>query len=222
MREYETRDGRQGEIEYSGFGGGVTSVCDRPVLGLQRKAGGVLAGLTSPALDGIAASYGVPFDIKGGTFGMFEVGAFDATLESGAEVKFQLHHDEDFVVASTADRLEFHSDEKALGFRLHLVDDGIAEIVVDRKSDAVSVAFSYDDAKDTRMFNIDGAQVKLIKKAKLTEISLVRRGRISRTFAHLVDTAKCGSLASEMKSTGFGIDGAYCHLMRALEDVAEG
>jgi HK97 family phage prohead protease len=203
-------------MEISGFGGGLLALDGHAIKGSQVVTG-ALAGMKKPALQGWAATYGTPHAYKGNT-DIFAPGVFRDTLEAKSVVRFQLDHDDDFIVADTSDRLELHSDEKGLGFRLTLNDNGLGEMVKGRKFDAVSVAYA---PIETKTYLVDGKPWRLIKKARLAEISLVRRGAVKQAFATLVDAADLQPLAMEMKGSTFGRESAYRNMMRLLEDLGD-
>ena len=203
-------------IEFGGFGGGLLAVNGRAVKG-SPAATSALAGMRQPVLQGWAATYGTPHIYKGNV-DIFSATAFKDTLEAKSVVRFQLDHDDDFIVADTTDRLELKTDEKGLGFRLSLNDDGLGELVKQRKFDAVSVAYA---PIETKTYLVDGKPWRLIKKAKLVEISLVRRGAVKQAFAMLVDAADLRSLEVEMKGSNFGAESAYRKMMQTIEDLME-
>ena len=171
--------------------------------------------MSKPAIQGRAALFNKPIVHKG-EVKVFIKGAFDEVISSGKEVRLQLDHDDDLVVGSTEDgRLELRADDRGVAVRFALQDDGIAEMVAERKFDGVSVgcAHLYGYVKE-----VEDEPVKFITKADLDEVSLVTRGAVKQAFATVVDADYAPPLSIDMKSASFASEGAFRHLMRVLED----
>ena len=206
-----------GDIEYGNFGGGLMSVGHRVAPGAPVRKSAALSGMITPAIQGWACVYNKPHSYKS-RIEIFSPGAFDATLAARDVVEFRVDHDPGDIIASTADRLELLSDRTGLAFRMKLRDDGIGDLVLKRQADAMSPGYKEIDVEEVE---IEGEKVRMIRKAALTEISLVRRGAVRQTFATLVDAAKCAPLSVETKGSGFGVEASYRRLMRVLEDVGD-
>lgn len=203
-----------GPMEY-GAAGPITDIGSKTVALPPQSSVSILAGMKAPVLEGWACVYGKIHHF-GGKLDVFGPGVFDHATTHKSKVGFWIDHDEDFVIDDTEGGLEIHSDDKGLGFRLSLKDNGVAEIVKRRQMTGVSVSYV---PLETETFLIEGEQVRLIKRARLREISLVRRGAVKQAFATLIDAADRGSLASEMKSERFGAESSFNRLMQALTEV---
>ncbi|WP_424981604.1 HK97 family phage prohead protease [Maritalea sp. S77] len=200
------------EIGY--FGGGMLAIDGRlqsppPSSPTSRKS---TFNMAHPVLQGWACVYG-KFHSHKGRAEVFAPGCFGNSLMKN-KVQFQLDHNRD-VLDDTSGGLQLLSDEKGLAFRLELKNNGVREIVSQHRWNAVSVGYNHIDYRD---FNIKGQEVRLIKKADLREISLVRRGAVRQTFARVVDAANSGPLETEMKSSSFDVDSAWFRFTRVAED----
>jgi phage head maturation protease len=132
-------------------------------------------------------------------------GVFDSCVEGN--VRLLIDH-EGKSLATTADRLELCLGDDVLTFRAVLPDSwsGSKELT-DVAGDvetylAVSCGFKYN-AYET--VTIDGAEVKVISNATLTEISLVSAPAVESTYARVVSMDDCNSLEEDqdlIKLTG--------------------
>jgi HK97 family phage prohead protease len=117
---------------------------------------------------------------------VFAVGCFARTLCSGRAVRLLMHHDESKLVATTANALELHSDDKGLAFKCRLpstVNGTMAKMMVRRLGRAgMSVGYEIRDA-ETKV--IEGCSVRILYDCDLVDISLVERGAVPQAFAVL-------------------------------------
>ena len=99
-------------------------------------------------------------------------------------IRFLVEHRESELVATTADRLELCQDNEGLKFHLHLRDDESSRRVADlvesgsKRGMSLGAGFAdmiYDEIK------IDGSEIRMVRDARLNEISLVKFG----LFGHL-------------------------------------
>lgn len=151
---------------------------------------------------------------------VFAVGCFARTLCSGRAVRLLMHHDESKLVATTADALELHSDDKGLAFKCLLpstVNGTLAKMMVRRLGRAgMSVGYEIRDAETKE---IEGCSVRILYDCDLVEISLVDRGAVPQAFAVLKQDD--GSSLTKAGTGGLLVDEAFEKLriqMRAFSD----
>jgi phage head maturation protease len=169
------------------------------------RRGGYLNAMFSDvedrALDGQALMFNVPFNYKD-TVVMFKPGAFGRIDDY--PVGFQIDHLPSSQVASTEDGLEIVVDDDAVKFRLHLDrakrGSVIAKMCEVGNRDAISVGC---DILDERTENIVGHDVRVISRARLSELSLVKMGAAPDAFAMVVDTTVTSKPVAGKRSATF-------------------
>ncbi|WP_055048884.1 HK97 family phage prohead protease [Devosia sp. A16] len=183
-----------------GFGGRPQG---RLVNALVAQDGSEIA---RPALQGLAALYGVPFvpTVKGASGLRFrlQAGALDI-----AAVRLLVDHDDQNLHGSTGSGLTLASSSYGVAFRFPLTPDNglvLSALVASGGRDAVSVGL--DDIYGFTDQDEDG-DIFVITKAKLTEISLVKSGACAAAFASVVDLDnEMAELRDTLDSPGFRFD----------------
>jgi phage head maturation protease len=128
----------------------------------------------------------------------------------------------DMVIASPSTGLELEDSALGLLFRLPMHRAKNAAIVarmVDVGNRAcASVCY---EVADERTEEIGGHQVRVIGRANLREISLVKRGAIEQAFAFLSDSVNNPTVRGLERSTIFALDKLTHTLKRATRDHLE-
>jgi HK97 family phage prohead protease len=141
--------------------------------------------------------------------------AFDVGLKYESPVQFWIGHNEKLHLKNC--KLELHSTETELNFRLHLDDSEIAfharDLVESKAYTEVSIGYhssSYIDRK------IGDKTVKFIVRAILGETSLVPAGKCKVTHAQISELHNCRSLRDDVESKKFSSDNKFAELRRTL------
>ena len=125
--------------------------------------------MTRPAFAGRNAPRGV--------YAKFEPGAFAKSLKQADRINLTLEHNPKRIVASTADgTLRIRETPRGLTFDAKPHDtkhgrDAVRGVVTERRDDCSVVVVS----QDYRDFKIAGKNVRVIKRARLKEITLTDR-----------------------------------------------
>jgi HK97 family phage prohead protease len=149
-------------------------------------------------------------------------GCFADSIASGRVVNLQMDHEGDMVIASTNTGLELEDSDLGLLFRLPMHRSKNAAIVarmIDVGNRAcASVCYQ---VVDERTEEIGGHQVRIVAKANLREISLVKRGAIEQAFVFLSDDLNNPTVRGLDRSTIFALDRLTHNVKRATRTQVE-
>jgi HK97 family phage prohead protease len=150
---------------------------------------------------------------------VFMRGCFARSLMSDRAIRFLVQHDEAECLATTADRLELHSNNDGLAFRLKVpLSMAGRQVIAEVSSDyrcGMSVGFHAMNAEVKRIGDCD---VRCIYDAELFEISLVRAGAVEEAFAVVCDD---GSETKSLKDAATGMlwDWAGRQMQRSVANL---
>jgi HK97 family phage prohead protease len=172
-------------------------------------------------LCGLGAQYDTPH-IHGRKIQMLARGCFGASLASGAVANLQMDHEGNMIVANTRTGLEIEDCDLGLLFRLemrHARNGPIVARMVDVGNRAcASVCYQ---VADERTEEIGGHQVRIVARANLREISLVKRGAIEQAFVFLSDDLNNPTVRGMDRSTVFALDRLTHNVKRATRTQVE-
>jgi HK97 family phage prohead protease len=172
-------------------------------------------------LCGLGTQYCAPH-IHAGKIQMLARGCFTASIESGRVVNLQMDHEGNMVIADTRTGLELEDTDLGLLFRLPMHrarNAAIVARVVDVGNRAcASVCYQVEDE---RTETIGGHPVRVIAKADLREISLVKRGAVEQAFAFLSDSVNNPTVRGMDRSTIFALDRLTHNVKRATRAQVE-
>ena len=143
--------------------------------------------------------------------------AFDVGLKYEKKpVQFWIEHNQTLRLKDC--KLELHSTDTELNFRLHLDDSKLANharaLVHSKAYTELSIGLH---SGSSVMREVDGKPVKFILQAVLKEISLCPTGVVKKTHAQISDLKQCGSLREDCESKKFKADNSFVELQRALK-----
>lgn len=171
--------------------------------------------LSQQALDLEALRFNQAFAVRGEWFS-FEPGCFGKV----AAVNLQLDHDENHIVATTKDALTVIADDEAVRCRVDLRKTKnaamLAHMVQQDDRSSVSIGCDILEAHDEQ---IDGRKVRVVEKARLREVSLVRNGAVPSAFAGVVDKRFTPAPAAGKQSTTMSLYARLHALKPAIEDL---
>jgi HK97 family phage prohead protease len=214
-RSYETVSDF-GPIEYGCARGFICAVdgksIETPAIAIESE---------QYALRGYACRYSEPL-IHDGKIKVLQPGALDKSLRAGHPIRFQLDHDDNYVVGTTLDGLELLSDDYGLAFRFLIpgTAKGLHVRSLAQRKERTGVSIGYNAAKSVTR-NVDGTPVDFIYEANLNEISLVRLGAIKRAYAVLEKADGLPPLSELSRNLTLQNDGAFVVVMRALQKLED-
>jgi HK97 family phage prohead protease len=125
------------------------------------------------------------------------------------------------IISTTRKGLVLHADDHGLAMRLHIPDTSLGRKAVDTVRSGERTALSVGVLmQDPEYRDVDGVKVRMVRRATLQEISLVRRGACRPAFCMLVDADTCGSIEQDAKSLRVLSDGAWNNLTKKLRELA--
>lgn len=224
MREsYETRSldfrgGGLGGIEF-GAPGRITAVAGRPITAAAPMIATKAAAPARAVVRGYASAFNKCHAHRG-RVEVFWKGCFGRALTSGAAIRLLVNHDESELLATTADRLELKQDDVGLAFRCPLPPGAIGENVAGQiaAGELGGMSVGYEVVADETK-RIDGVDLRIIRDARLDEISLVKTGAVAEAFAVLADGDTSRPLDYLIKSGVLSRDAAFVAMQRALRAV---
>ena len=194
VETYETRVilpgiGRGGgypEIEIGGPVGGIMM----HGWGHETEARGTPRPATAQgrSLGGYATKWNHVFERHGHLYA-FGKGCFARSLTDNSTIRFLVEHRESELVATTADRLELCQDNEGLKFHLHLRDDDFSRRVADLVESGAKTGMSLGAGFADMIYDeiqIDGSDIRMVRDARLNEISLVEFGAVEESYCRLV------------------------------------
>ena len=147
--------------------------------------------IAEKCIDGLATKYSTAL-VNCGELRAFIPGCFDASLRDNKDIQFLIQHDAANCIGSTRTNLTIVDDgEVGLAFRLRVpntMPGQIAARMVENGNRA-GMSIGYSILED-EVHCLAGHQVRLITRATLSELSLVRAGAVRRAFATVVDGAR--------------------------------
>lgn len=168
-----------------------------------------------PAIEGLACVYGKLLTFKG-QLTVFSAGCFGAI----GHTAFQIDHDEKSIVGDTRTGLELHDCADGLAFRFRVPQTQLGSIThsVVKARDRASMSVGCEILAD-EVHNCAGKDVRFITRAKLKEISLVRRGAVTNTFATVVDARTAPPLRDAVARSNFMLLGSLQRLSNLVKDT---
>jgi HK97 family phage prohead protease len=138
------------------------------------------------ALDGQAVRFDVPFPYRGSWI-MLRAGCFGNSAQG--RVGFRVDHDSSMELASTDDALELMIDDNSIQFRLDLAQCRLGPVVARMcKSDNRSSMSVGSDILAEHWEEIDGNSVRVVTRARLSELTLCKEGAAGdNAYAFVVD-----------------------------------
>jgi HK97 family phage prohead protease len=138
------------------------------------------------------------------------------------EKQLLFDHDESQVISTTRRGLVLHADDYGLAMRLIVPDTWLGRKAVETVRSGERTALSIGVLMhDPEYKEIDGFNVRMVRRATLQEISIVPRGACRPAYCMLVDADTCGdSLEDDAKSLRVLSDGAWNDLTKALRKLA--
>jgi HK97 family phage prohead protease len=171
-------------------------------------------------VEGLATLYGKAHTFNG-RVDVFLQGCFGRTLASSKAVRFLIGHDEENLVATTADNLELHTTPAGLAFRLQVPRNEIGDRVIagieTGEQSAMSVGFR---AEHVELKTIKDVEVRFIADASLIEISIGARGVVAGAFAMLASQAS-QELPLKAAAVSFPLASAAWRVSRSLAGLQE-
>jgi HK97 family phage prohead protease len=177
-----------------------------------------------PAIEGFAIAYNRPFEHKGELV-VFIPGSFSESLGDGTEKFLCVDHDKDVPYASTKAGLHVEEAEDGVVFHVQARHTrnpvGLMGMVESKNRRRVSVSCDFVVDQDSEVRRIAGHNVRLITKAKLTEISLVKQGKSEDAFAFVTDSSKHDKPTAKARSLDFTVSQAIYRMELATDKVDE-
>lgn len=172
-------------------------------------------------LAGYATRYLKPHAFKG-QLDAFRPGCFDESLAAKSVIRFTEDHNE--TIATTEDGLELCSDSTGLAFLLSLPNTlagaRALDLVRSSRKRAMSVGYK---VLDVEFKMIGGERFRLIQKADLRDIAIVRIGAVEESFVEEVKGRRLIYPPSHTESEA-DARSAFARLMtanRALSDAID-
>lgn len=173
-----------------------------------------------PGIQGFACIFDKAFQYEGQIV-MFTNTAFAGVRWSGPK-SLRFDHKNGRSYGCSDDGLEFENSLEGLAFRMPLDgEDGrvVYENIVSRQRACVSVGCNLDESE---VRTIAGHKVKIVHKASLDEISLVREGAVPKTAAWVVDLAhEDPSLWSACRKTSFAMAKSVANVSAAGQRIID-
>lgn len=193
------------------------------VLARYRHGGfrnAILAEVTDRALDGEVLRFNTVFEYKGDKVA-FVPGAFGETSQQ--DVKWCVDHDLSTASAWTRDgSLELMIDDEAIRFRVRLdkTTQGpvLARMAEIGARDATSIAC---DILDETKVEIEGERVRVIKRARIIELTQCSTGAVESAFCQLVDTTVTPKPTSGSESATFAAGRALHKINRRIKAMRQ-
>lgn len=204
------------EVCFGHFGGEILSVDGEiPSVGTGRSET-KLEQSRPIELRGYATRYEKLHQYQG-YLDYFLPGCFARSLMDGRAIRLLVAHDESKCVATTADRLELHSDNSGLAFRCDMTGlrSEIFDWIGDRRGMSVKTRTLVEE-----VMPLDGYNVRLIKDAELFEISVGRYPIVRQAFAVIGDSTKGRSLSQLCRTNELMYEGASEALGVAVAQLA--
>jgi HK97 family phage prohead protease len=173
-------------------------------------------------LAGLGTKYNAPHIYKG-RIEYLASGVFAKSLASGRRINIQLDHNADTVIASTANGLELEeAGDLGLLFRLDLrraKNGSILSRMVETGGRAcASVAYQ---VVSERNVVYAGRDVRVIEDADLLEISLCRKGAITRAFSFITNDALNPTIRGMERTSMFAVSSAAHRIQYSLGRTQE-
>lgn len=161
-----------------------------------------------PVIDGVAAKYNVPMNYKGELVVFHKAagdhGCFYDSIARGDNIKLCVDHDVDAVFADKHCGFEVFETDDAVTFRSDVARSknpmALLGVVASKNRRCASVQC---DIQESEVRNCGGKPVRFITKAKLNEISLVKLGLNTPSFAFINDGAKHQPPSAKTLSANF-------------------
>jgi phage head maturation protease len=181
----------------------------------------VFSDVTDRALDGEVLRFNTVFEYKGDKVA-FVPGAFGDT--SKQDVKWCIDHIDATASASTGDgSLELMIDDEAVRFRVHLEKSTqgpvLARMAEIGARDATSI--SCDILDETKM-EIAGERVRVVRRARMKELTQCSTGAVASAFCQLVDTTVTPKPTSGTESATFTAGRALHKINRQIKAMRQG
>jgi len=170
------------------------------------------------ALDGQVVKFDVPFPYKGDLI-MLRAGCFDD--DNNQRVTFRLDHEASMEVASTDDALDIIADDDGVQFRLDLGKCKLGPMIAQMcKSDNRSAMSVGSQILDERKETINGQTVRVVTRARMTEISLCGEGAAGENaFAMVVDKTFTPKPVAGSRSATFNAAQALHKVARKVRNL---
>lgn len=151
-----------------------------------------------------------------GKLDYFLPGCFARSLTGIRAIRFLVQHDESKLIATSADRLELHSDDKGLAFRCDVTGDTESiEMIGDRRGMSVKYRIHVDELTE-----IDGYKIRLIKDAELYEISIGHNPIVCEAFGVIGGGTASRDLRELCESGSLMHEGAAQKVSEAINRLA--
>jgi HK97 family phage prohead protease len=169
-------------------------------------------------LQGLGAEFGKFFS-HGDRIIRLRSGCFDASINSGADIRLLLNHDEKSCLGTRNDgSLQIHSGAKSLAFRFLLRDSPSLKFsdYADDVETYLAVSCGFNTIKSEKT-NIAGTEVTTIVEASLKEISLLAKPpAITTTYARVKSWQTCGTLEDDYATGLFDLAGRVIAIHRKI------
>lgn len=200
------------EIKPGGFitSVGVKSVGDGPPLPAKELL-----------LQGYALRWDTPIEQGKNNYMVFAKDSIVSPMKGGIK-RLHFDHDESVTIATTESGLLLMTDEYGLAMRWPVRDTPQGRKAVDsvRKGerDGLSVGVRIERSLTG---SEDGVHLRYVKEARLSEISLVRKGACAPAFCTVIDAETSLGFEHDCKSLRMLSDGAYVAVVRAIRALTE-
>jgi HK97 family phage prohead protease len=197
-------------MEYGAGGGYITHVDRKQISDVPSRK---TAGNSRKVAEGDACIYNKPH-LHRGRIEVFDPGCFALTLASDHKVRFYIDHDySNPPLGDSGNELELINTKVGLSFRLRTSPENLMRL---QGRTGMSVGYL---EREVEVRQIEGENVRFIKRAALFEISACHKGAIKET--HLIERSEddVGSLRRDVEFK-FPNDSAYVALRRALERLS--
>lgn len=166
-------------------------------------------------VEGVASKYDKILYTESHGFISIQPGAFDVSMKWEPAVECWLDHDEALCLKGC--KVELHSTETELNFRLHLDDSELAGHARDLVASGAytQCSLGWHSSKHVTKV-IGGTEIKFVLQGILTHIAVVPSGAIPSTHCQVNELKNCGTLADDCQSYRFKSDNAFTELSRAL------
>jgi HK97 family phage prohead protease len=166
-------------------------------------------------IEGIASKFDTILYTESHGFINIQPDAFKISIKYDP-VECWVDHDEALCLKGC--RVELHSTETELNFRLHLDDSELAGHARDLVSSGAYTQCSLGWHSSKHVTRVIGGstEVKFLLAGTLTHIALVPSGAIPTTHCQVSELKNCGTLADDCKSHRFESDNAFTELRRAM------
>ena len=215
------RDGRYPEIEVGQPVGGI--IMHGWARETEARRTPQPATAQGRSLRGYATKWNHVFERHGHLYA-FGRGCFARSLTDNSTIRFLVEHRESELVATTADCLELCQDDEGLKFHLHLRDDDSSRRVADLVESGAKTGMSLGAGFADMIYDeieIDGSDIRMVRDARLNEISLVEYGAVEESYCRLVDHDSARSIREDSDRGGLARDRASDQVIRALSELKE-